>query len=65
MGKAKPMKLCTYSFMIYRDGEYVPFESIPKEEQEAFKDKFTEDFTDSMMRSQGYRRVGQADGRTA
>lgn len=51
------MKLCTYSFLIHRNGEDVLFESIPKEEQEAFKDKFTEDFMDIIMRGQGYRRI--------
>lgn len=60
-----PMKLCTYSFVIHRNGEDVPFESIPKEEQEAFKDKFTEDFMDIIMRGQGYKRIEETANESA
>lgn len=59
------MELCTYSFLIHRNGKDVPFESIPKEEQEAFKDKFTEDFMDIIMRGQGYRKVEETTNESA
>jgi len=50
------MKLSTYSFLIEKDGKMVSPEELPKEEWEAYRKKFTEDFMDGIMRAKGYYR---------
>lgn len=53
----KEPKLCTCSFYIRKEGEYVPAETLPKEERDAFFDKVSEDFLDSYWRQKGYIRA--------
>lgn len=53
----KEPKLCTYSFVIRKGEEDVPFESLSEEEQMEFRKKFTNDFADTYMKQKGYKRV--------